>query len=243
MIPIYICEDNKETLEYITKQIQKTIIIESLDMDIRLASDNPDSLLDAVCSNKDRGVYFLDIDLSHTLSGFDVATKIREKDSRGFIVFVTTHGEMALDTFKYQIEAMDYILKDEPDKIADRIRTSLLNINQRMQEDRTKESDYFSVRYMDEVRYFKLEDIILFETSHEKHKVILITDKAHIEFFSSLKEIEEKIGKPFVRCHRSYLVNTNYIKAINTKESYLLLESGKKCELSRQGKKKIEEIK
>lgn len=241
MIPVYICEDNKKTLDYLTKQVQNIIIIENLDMAIKASTENPDTMLEIVNEGNDRGIYILDIDLSHELNGFDVAKTIRKKDPRGFIVFVTTHGELAFDTFKYQIEPMDYILKDEPDKIQERIHTSLINIHQRMVEDNTKKAEYYIVRQMDEVKYYNLQDIIYFETSQENHKVILVTEKLHIEFFSSMKTIEKKLNNQFIRCHRSYLINRNHIVSLNTKESYVIMKSGKRCDLSRSGRKRIEE--
>lgn len=241
MIPIYICEDQEITRKHLEKQIKNIIVIENLDMYIKLSTANPEKIVEEVLDTKERGIYLLDIDLSHKMSGFDLAKAIRQKDARGFVVFVTTHGELALNTFQYQIEAMDYIIKDEPDKIVERLRSCFLNIHQRMESDHTKYTDYFVLRQMDEVRYIHLEDIIYFETSIQKHKVNLITEAEYIEFFGDLKSIEEKTGGQFIRCHRSYLINRNYINTINAKESYVLMKNGKKCGLSRSGKKRIEE--
>ncbi|MBD5545154.1 MAG: response regulator transcription factor [Lachnospiraceae bacterium] len=241
MIPVYICEDQEMTREYLEKQVKNIIMIENLDMYIKLSTGNPEKIIEEVVKTKERGIYLLDIDLSHIMSGFDLAKVIRERDARGFVVFVTTHGELALNTFKYQIEAMDYILKDEPDKIAERLQTCFLNIHQRMESDHTKYADYFILRQMDEVRYIRMEDIIYFETSAQKHKVNLVTEKEYIEFFGDLKSIEEKTGEGFIRSHRSYLINRNYIDAIYAKESYVLMKDGKRCGLSRSGRKRIEE--
>ena len=241
MIPVYICEDHEAARKNLEQQVKNIIIIENLDMHIKLSTANPEEILEEVSTAKERGIYLLDIDLSHEMSGFDLAKVIRQRDARGFVVFVTTHGELALETFRYQIEAMDYILKDEPDKITERLQSCFLNICQRMESDHTKDSDYFVLRQMDEVRYIHLMDIIYFETSAQKHKVNLVTEKEYIEFFGDLKSIEEKTGGQFIRCHRSYLINRNYIDTINAKESYVLMKNGKRCDMSRSGKKRIDE--
>lgn len=241
MIPVYICEDKETTRKYIEQQVRKIIIIENLNMHIKVSTANPDEIVEEVSNTKERGIYLLDIDLSHKMSGFDLAKVIRQKDARGFVVFITTHGELALNTFKYQIEAMDYILKDEPDKMIERLQSCFLNIHERMESDHTKNSDYFVLRQMDEVRYISLRDIIYFETSTQKHKVNLVTKTEYIEFFGDLKSIEEKTGGQFIRCHRSYLINRECIDTVNAKESYVLMKDGKQCSMSRSGKKRIEE--
>lgn len=241
MIPVYICEDNEETRRYLTRQIENFIMIENLDMKIICSTEDPELFLEAVGGQKERGIYFLDVDLSHKLTGFDVAKLVRKKDARGFVIFITTHGELALETFRYQIEAMDYILKDEPDKIAERIHMSLLNVQQRMAADDQDNTNYFVIRQMDEVRYINYKNIIYFETSGEKHKVVLVTDSEYIEFFGNLKAIEEKTGEQFIRCHRSYLINKDYIEKINVRENIVVMRGGKKCDLSRSGKKRLEE--
>ena len=51
------------------------------------------------------GIYFLDVDLKSDINGIKLGSKIREKDTRGFIIFTTTHLEMSYFAFKYKVEA------------------------------------------------------------------------------------------------------------------------------------------
>ena len=37
-----------------------------------------------------------------------------EKDPRAFIIFTTTHSEMAMTTFRYQVEPLGFLIKDDP---------------------------------------------------------------------------------------------------------------------------------
>ena len=118
MLPIYICEDNPTLLQYYQDTIDNILLMEEFDMKVQAAVTTPEELLQAAkqCQGEDEGrdgFYLLDIDLHADMDGFDLAKEIRNFDSRGFIVFITTHSELAMLTFKYQIEAMDFILKDE----------------------------------------------------------------------------------------------------------------------------------
>lgn len=239
MLPIYVCEDDHAARMGVADVIEKFILIENLDMKLQLATANPRDVLEGIAGKRTRGIYFLDIDLSCDKSGFDLAKEIRRIDARGFVVFITTHGELAFETFKYQIEAMDYILKDEPEQVGSRIQQCLTSINERMLADDRDETGFFTIRQMDEIKYVKIEDILYFETSSAKHKVILVTAHTYLEFFDNLKNIEKQVGGWFIRCHRSFLINKRHIISVNNKASSVLMANGQSCMLSRSGKKEL----
>ncbi|WNS40769.1 LytTR family DNA-binding domain-containing protein [Paenibacillus sp. MMS20-IR301] len=239
MLPVYVCEDDPAARTHVADVIEKYILIESLDMRLQPATANPQDILEGITKERTRGIYFLDIDLSADMNGFDLAKEIRRIDARGFIIFITTHGELAFETFKYKIEAMDYILKDEPQQIPSRIRQCLMSINERMLTGDRGETEYFTIRQPDEIRYMKLDDIIYFETSAAKHKVLLVTEHSCLEFFDNLKSIEERVGGSFIRCHRSFLIHKRHIVTVNYKDSTVLMTNGKQCLLSRSGKKEL----
>ena len=130
MLPIYICEDNPVQLNRYSMVINNVIMMEEYDAKLYAAVTHPEELLEILyASQQQNGItgsfYLLDIDLNSDMTGFELAQSIRKLDSRGFIVFITTHSELAMLTFQYQVEAMDYILKDESWKINERIRSCL----------------------------------------------------------------------------------------------------------------------
>lgn len=54
MQSIYICEDNKSQLNDIKRLIENYIMIEELDMEVALATQNPDSLIESLKDNRQR---------------------------------------------------------------------------------------------------------------------------------------------------------------------------------------------
>ena len=56
------------------------------------------------------------------MSGLELAVKLREYDPRGFIVFITAHDDMMFETFRYRLEALDYIVKGAPAMMAARAK-------------------------------------------------------------------------------------------------------------------------
>ena len=52
-------------------------------------------------------------DLGADINGINLGEEIRQLDPTGYIIFITTHAELSHLTFKYKVEALDYIIKDD----------------------------------------------------------------------------------------------------------------------------------
>ena len=55
MLDIYICEDNKKQLSLFTGYIRDAVLIENLDMQIVLASSDPDEILEGMKASGNMG--------------------------------------------------------------------------------------------------------------------------------------------------------------------------------------------
>lgn len=107
MLSVFICEDDPKQRERLEKVVTDYIMIEALDMELTLSADNPIEVLNYLEEHpKTTGLYFLDVDLKHEMSGIALASEIRERDDSGKIVSVTTHGELSYLTFIYKVEAI-----------------------------------------------------------------------------------------------------------------------------------------
>ena len=114
MLNIFVCEDDAVQRKSIVQIIKNTVLIEELDMQLILDTPNPYELLETVKTSQNTGIYFLDIDLKCDMNGMKLAQQIRLYDPRCFIIFVTSHSELSYMTFQYRVEAMDFVLKDNP---------------------------------------------------------------------------------------------------------------------------------
>ncbi len=131
MLNIFVCEDDTIQRQTIVQIIQNTVLIEELDMQLVLDTKDPYVLLEKVRASHNTGIYFLDIDLGSNMNGLKLAQQIRLSDPRGFIIFITAHSELSFMTFQYRVEAMDFILKDNPAETKVKIRECLLNAIER----------------------------------------------------------------------------------------------------------------
>ena len=116
--------------------------MEELDMQLVLDTEDPYVLLERVKASQDTGIYFLDIDLNSDMNGMKLAQQIRLFDPRGFIIFITAHSELSYMTFQYRVEAMDFVLKDNPAEVKVKLRECLLNAMERhtLQTNKTQRS-------------------------------------------------------------------------------------------------------
>lgn len=229
MLNVIICEDNENQRKRITKFIEDSIMIENLDMKIALSTENPMEIIEYLNKNEISGLYFLDVDLQSDINGIKLAEVVREHDPRGFIVFVTTHAEMSYLTFLYKVEAMDYIIKDNIEIIKDRIHQCILNAHKKYSSKTTEMQKKFTLKTEDKVINIEYNKILFFETSNIIHKIIIHAVDRQIEFYSKMKDIEKRLDNRFYRCHRSFLVNKENIKEIDTNNRIIYMINDEEC--------------
>lgn len=232
MLHIFVCEDDNAQRKAVVQIIQNTVLMEELDMRFVLDTADPYVLLDAARTSQDTGIYFLDIDLKCDMNGMKLAQQIRKFDPRCFIIFITAHSELSYMTFQYRVEAMDFVLKDNPAEAKVKIRECLFHAWER----HTLQTNKVHKTYTIEIGKRKIsvdyQDILFFETSSNIHKVILHAKDRQIEFSGTMKELESTLDDSFVRCHRSFLVNKNNIKEVDTKERIVCFANGETCLMS-----------
>lgn len=236
MIPVYLCDDEPAVSTLLKKLISDQIMMMERDMGPLQVADNPVSLLEMQRAAEVPAVYFLDIDFPGFMSGLELAVKLRQYDPRGFIVFITAHNDMMFETFRYRLEALDYIVKGELSVMAGRVNACLESICERLMNEPDGKNAYCSLKLFDMVRHIPLQKILYFEAVGSRHTLVLHMDDEVLEFNSSLNHFEEKLGEAFWRCHRSFLVNRSRISNVWLKENMVELDNGESCLLSRKAK-------
>ena len=232
MLNIFVCEDDAAQRRTVVNIIQNTVLIEELDMQLILDTEDPYRLLEKVRTSRNTGIYFLDIDLNSSMNGMKLAQQIRLYDPRGFIIFITAHSELSYMTFQYRVEAMDFVLKDNPAEAKVKLRECLLNAMERHTLQTNKTHKVYTLEVGGRKISVDYEDILFFETSSNIHKVILHAKDRQIEFPSTLKELTGVLDSNFVRCHRAFLVNKNNIKEVDTKNRIIHFANGETCLMS-----------
>lgn len=162
----------------------------------------------------------LDIEMGD-MNGMELARKLRSKGDMLPIIFITGYSEFMQDG--YDVEALHYLLKPvDKDKLF-----AVL--------------DRYASRYSadsrvifpsgDESVCVNADDIMYLEAFGKKTQITM-KDGKDILCTCGLSAAAEKLDKGFVSCHRSYLVNIEYIRSISKTE--VTLDNGRKIPLSRR---------
>lgn len=240
MLPVYICEDEEKIRNAERAWLEKQILIEGLDMEIALCTGSPEELLEYLSGEQKQGIYFLDVELKGaSMDGFRLGQEIRKKDARGFLVYVTAFQDLAFETFRYHLEALDYICKKNPEKMYAGLSHCLKVIAERVSREQGEQQEYFTVRTLDVVRHIPLKEILYFATAGRTHRIELHARRERLDFIGSIQELEKKLAPKFVRVHRAYLVRGDEIDRVNLKTREVILKNGERCPFSRNMKQRL----
>lgn len=228
MLEIFVCEDDPEQRKRLNSYIENYIMMENLDMKLVISTGRSQEIIDYLQNNRVTGLYFLDVDLQEEKSGIALGAEIRQYDSLGAIVFVTTHSELTYLTFTYKVEAMDYITKDKFTDIRQRVIECIDTANTRYLQNKYNNIKKFQTKSGDKMISVDYNDILFFETSPQLHKIILHAKNRQVEFYGKLKDILEMDSR-FYRCHNSFVVNKDNIAEVDIKNREIRMINGEIC--------------
>ena len=73
------------------------------------------------------------------------------------------------------------------------------------------------------------EKITFFEKLEEKKKVIVHGVDEKIIINATLRDIEDKLGKNFYKCHKNFLVNINNIADVDKEKRIVKMNNNDEC--------------
>ncbi|GFZ34107.1 DNA-binding response regulator [Clostridium zeae] len=229
---IILCEDDEKQRIDILRNIDYIIKENNLEMNIYMSTDSPHDVLKIADESSEVKLYILDVNLNSNINGIELADKIRNKDSQSYLIFITSHSELAYLTFKYKVEAFDYLVKDSRDNLFKDLKDALIKIQKRsLGGDENKK--FFIIRDGKSITKIEFKDILFFETTAIKNKLKVNCINRCKEFYSKLKDVEECLDESFIKCHKSFIVNTDNIDLVNKKEKLIYMKNGQTCYLSK----------
>ena len=232
MLKIYVCEDNLPERQRIIDIITKVICIEEYDMELALASDDPHKLLEFLRQTPSTAVYFIDIVLHYDMDVIAHSSEIRKLDPRGFIVFMTNHINAWKLTFQYKLEVMDFIMKNDVQKLAESIADCLKKANELYTAQTNTAHKLFRFKVGSQLVTLPMDTVLYFETSPSSHRIIAHTMTQTTEFYSSIKSLTEQADCHFLQSHRRCLVNTQHITSVDFARLEIHMTNGDTCPVS-----------
>ncbi|MCH7323739.1 LytTR family DNA-binding domain-containing protein [Solibacillus sp. MA9] len=237
---IFILEDDLYQAQQMQQLIGEICEKKQIPYNFIEATSRADEILSKIALCTYTPIYFLDIEIKQeTRKGLEVAREIRNVDPHGIIVFVTTHSELAPISYQYMVSALTFIEKDLPHETRRKLITECLA--QYVTKNNTLiEEDYFVVdnAYTTIKVPFSTVEYIM---TDEPHRLQLGTTNQLIQFYGTLKEIEQ-MDTRFIRCHKSVLINKKHVQQLDTKQQLVYLTTGKQVPVSRRLMKTIKAL-
>ena len=158
---------------------------------------------------RDYDIYILDIDMPG-MDGFELATKIYEKESNSVIVFCTNHENLVFETFK--LNAFYFVRKSMLEEDLVNTIKKFLNSVPAGRKTYIARTKYGETRIL-------LKDIVYFTVAGNDLYIHLNNGKDFSER-KSMKKLQEEISAEdmFIQISQNYLVNTAYITDLNGNE-------------------------
>lgn len=225
MIHIYLCEDDKKQLNRWKEIIEKYLLMNPTDSKLYCSVSKPEELLSIRRRSSVIGLYFLDIDLQSNKNGIELAQEIRKYDPRGYVVFVTTHSEMAVLTFRYKVEAMDFIAKDEVETLPEQICSCIRNAERNYRTQLDSSNRLLSIKVDKDSLVLDQNDIVAITTSDDSHKITVHTRTGLRQISGSLKEFLASLNSDFCQCNRSTIINMKHVLKYSRENASLIMNN------------------
>lgn len=225
MITIAVCDDTsqyrQETVALLEKWSKEKDILIKID-----CFDNGDSLLQALV-HRAYDLIFLDI-IMPMFSGIDTCAEIRKENRHAKVILLSVSSEYGIDAFR--VKANGYLLKPLDEK-------ALFDLMDDYLSEEEQSSGFLVAKAMSMVRKVPLHMICYLEAQN-KRILIYTSDGNTLTVNTPLHQLEPQLDKNcFFQCHRSYIVNMNYIRSLTKNE--LTMSNGYNIPISRNWSKDL----
>ena len=204
MLNFVLCDDNINALNSFSKMLNLIFVNNNLDGKISLVSYNPNEILDYV-KNNNVDVIILDIDFKATISGLDLAQKIRNINKQIYIIFATAHMEYLI--LAYKCKTFDYLTK--PISMY-KLESTIKRLFDDIQDDYIDNS-FIKINNRNTI----ISTNSVYYIEKDNMKLIFRGKSQNYSTYSSFSKIEPTLPCNFVRCHKSYIANIKNIESIN----------------------------
>lgn len=230
MLKIALCEDEEIqahiTTTFIRKWGQQKEIITNI-----THYKSAEAFLFEWPVEKDFDIIFLDI-IMKSMTGLDLAEKIREINERVIIIFITGLEQYMYRAF--EVEALNYLIKPVHQV---NMYKSLDMAWKKIQKNKDS-NPQLVISKGKETYTINFKEIVYCTVF--AHYIDIHTINNIYTYKNSMKELEKLLPNDyFIKCHRSYIINIQYIKKIIGSD--IEMKNNIKIPLSRQKKELVRE--
>ncbi len=210
MINYIIVDDDEMQIDFLQLQLENidelhclAVCNNAFDARKQIIDHKPDLLL-------------LDIEMPD-LTGIQLVKSIKEVPA---VIFVTSHPGYAVDAF--EVEAIDYIIKPvAPERLIraiDKVKKLKATAANNPEAELSFDADAFFTR--DKNTYIKTayKDVLYIESSGNFSFIHTLSGNKQIVLANLAKMEEQMPAHQFIRISRSFIINKQYVRSINTEQ-------------------------
>lgn len=208
MLKIAVCDDEEKIVKTICNMIEKNVNNEvSIDKFY-----NSFSIMEYYLKGikKSLDILIIDVELGND-NGIFIASLIKKEYPNIKIIIVTGHVNYAEDIF--ETEPSYFLIKPVgEEKLVKALEKSFKEI-------KVDKQNSISISLKEGIIKIRISEIKYFES--QGRYVLIHEKKLTRKVYLKLDDIEKELPLNFLRCHKSYIVNMDYIKEFRSKEILL----------------------
>lgn len=216
MVTIYLCDDNQQMRDKYSSLIYRFAYENRIAITLSIFESGEELMFHLYDDPNQVEIIYLDV-LMGELNGMEAAKQLRQLGCKAEIIFITTCEDYVYEAF--DTSPMQYLIKDSTSD--ERFEEIFLRAVSLTMEKNTK---MFVCESSNVRKVIPIKDISYFEIWK---RLIRVHDQGGeiFEYYGTMEQLEQQmVNKDFVRVHRSYMVNLQYIGKFQ--RSNLFLKTG-----------------
>ncbi len=232
MIKVIIIDDEQRA-----RILLKEMLIEYCDdIDIVTECDDLPTGVKAIRKHQP-DLVFLDIEMPGH-SGLEMLDFFDANEINFSIIFTTAYDQYAIQAFK--LSAVDYLLKPiDPNELVTSVERYKKLLKKQKEDylilkENLNQPHKIAVPTGNTIKFIELENILFLEAS-SSYTEIVFADNTKLMVSRTLKNFEEVLNRNtlFFRCHKSYIVNIQFISDyVKSDGGYIILKNKTKIPIS-----------
>jgi len=240
VLKVLLCDEDETYVHLLEKLIIDIAIKNKYNIEIAVTTYSPQDVLDYLDAEKEISIYVLEA--VYNLSEYDgiqLAKTVREKDRDSYIVFCTAHAEYIYKVMTGLIKPSGFLIKQGNTVKVEELNNIIGDIYRDYLNFFAKNEDVLNINIGTEIYRISYNHIVYLESFQKK--IYVHTDNQRIGYYDSLSSLEEKLGDNFVRCHKSYIINTDKVVRISFSDMKIEMSNGAEIDISRTFKNTLKE--
>lgn len=216
MISILICDNNPIFADYLKQEVAQLMTVPC-----RFSVCHSPEELRTACRSDPPRIALLDIQLGdHDENGIALAKELFPAGSDTSVIFITGYIEYVSEV--YEADHVYFIRKPIEKPYLKRA------LDKAMEEPQTNKS-VFSVQIQGTTQLIDLREVLCVESFYRKLHFRLWNET--IECYGSFSSLPDLVTRQLIQCHKSFLVNPDYIRSMDHQK--FLLKDGSTVPISR----------